>query len=277
MIYLGFDKMLSELMLPENPDIYKTLIINLTDKKDISKILDYRILELQNNSGEKTNLFIDTKGNNHFSRYIQNPKEFGATDEIKEPDSLFDMTLNDLQSMQEIVKNFLTLKEQICQQNPNTKLQIIENVVISESNGKEPTYYILDGNNWEVAQSREFIPQNIQLGKDVSGKNSKQTPLQIESLDVSGISKNYLEPLTRNPFKKFIQEIKRRFQRSEPTVAIANNQSQKTDTLMSDPAKEFNDRIHFVQKNASVPSQIPTSKQEADKQIIKDNNEELTK
>ena len=111
------------------------------------------------------------------------------------------MTLNGLQSMQEIVNNFLELKEKISQTSPNTKLQIVENVVVSTKEGENPEFYVLEGNDWNLAKVNEYLPQNIQQ------ETTKDSLLEVESIDTSNIQKennNFLAIISNNPSTLFI-------------------------------------------------------------------------
>lgn len=213
-----FNTMLAKIMLPDNPYAYEDLFRTISCQNMISELFNYRILELEGSKGQKTNLFFDTKNGVHFARYITTPKTFSASSEIEDKDHLFDMTLNELQSIQEIVNSFLVLKDEICQRNPNTKLQIVENVVVSTVDEEEPIFYLLDGNDWHQAEVNEYIPQNVQLTQ------AKANTLQVETIDTSDIpnQNKFLSLIKNNPLKKFFQDLKRRFFTPAPEVVIAD-------------------------------------------------------
>lgn len=253
-----FEDLLAIQMLPENPFAYSCLFDNLSEHNNISEIFNYRIFRLENQSGEKTNLYFNTKNNNHFSQYIQTPKVFNAGDEISEDEQLFEISLTELQSMQEIVRNFLVLKQQISTENPNTKIQIVDHVVISQIDGEEPIFYLIDGNEFVRAKTKELKPHNMQLNtnyKTVTNNFKKTTPLNLETTNIAAfeedtqsqdIEENNLKPIAQNPFKRIFQEIKRRFFRYKPAIATNNVALSEDDKPFENNSKSFNDRIHFV-------------------------------
>ena len=248
-----FNTMLAKIMLPENPYAYEALFRTISCQNMIPELFNYRILELEGSKGQKTNLFFDTKNGVHFARYIASPKTFLASSEIEDKEHLFDMTLNELQSIQEIVNNFLMLKDEICQRNPNTHLQIVEGVVVSTEEGKSPSFYVLDGNNWNHAHVTEYVPQNV--------KTSRASSLQIDSIDTSAIKetekdKNALDTITKNPFKRFFQELKRRFFKPEPSFAVADSNPIQSTNKMEEDKKRLEDNICFTEDGK--PIQTPT-------------------
>lgn len=212
-----FTAMVADIMLPENTFAYTSLFNSLNNNDKILEIFNYRIFELYNQKGQKINLFYNTKNDQHFTRFLYEPNIMYANTDITDKDSLFNITLVGLQSMQEIVNNFLSLKDKICQENPNTRLQIVDSTIISTVDGGEPTFYVLDGNEWEEAKVKEFLPKNVQ--------QEKATSLQLESIDTSSIpetGENSLTVVEKNPFKRFFQEIKKRFFKPEVKLAVAD-------------------------------------------------------
>lgn len=254
-----FNTIFSKIMLPENPYVYENLFRVLSSQNMIPEIFNYRIFELETQKGLKTNLFYNEQNNKHFARYITSEKSFTADSEIEDKDRLFDMTLDGLQSMQEIVNNFLVLKDEISQKNPNTQLQIVENVVISKVDGEKPVFYVLEGNNWSVAQVHEYLPQNIQK------ESQTISPLEVESIDTSNIPEEnqntFLSVISKNPFKRFFQNLKRRFFPPEPQVVLADTQSQKAESKMEEMAKAFNDSITHTQDGQKIETPTITDAQ----------------
>lgn len=242
-----FNTMLAKIMLPENPDAYENLFKTISCKNMISELFNYRILEFEGSQGEKTNLFFDTKNGAHFTRYISHPKTFSASSIIEDKDNIFDMTLNDLQSMQEVVNNFLELKDKICHENPNTQLQIIENVIISTVDGEKPRFYLLDGNVWHQAEAKEYIPQNLQPSP------AKASTLQIETIDTSDIpnQNKFLTLIKHNPLKKFFQDLKRRF--FEPTPEVVITDIPKPDSYKAKgDKKRFDDAVCYTKDGKRI-------------------------
>ena len=215
---VNITSMIAEIMLPENTFAYRNLFSSLGTNDKMSEIFDYRLFELYNQKGKQTNLFYNTKNNRHFVRFIDDPVTMCAGDEIEDEDSLFNITLIGLQSIQEIVKNFLTLKDKICQENPNTCLQIVEGVVISTIDGGEPTFYVLDENQWSEAKVTEFIPQNVQKAKSLQND-------YVEGPNISEIKNDSLAVIEKNPFKRFFQKIKNKFFKPEKNFVLADTQT----------------------------------------------------
>ena len=247
-----FNAMLAKIMLPENPYAYENLFRTISCQNMISELFNYRILEFEGSKGQKTNLFFDTKNGVHFARYISSPKTFSASSQIEDKDGLFDMTLSELQSMQEIVNNFLVLKDEICQKNPNTQLQIVENVIVSKVDGEEPTFYLLDGNDWHQAEAKEYIPQNVQTTP------TKANTLQVETIDTSDIQNQnkFLTLIKNNPFKKFFQDLKRRFFAPAPEVVIADIPIPDFNKTEEDK-KKFDDSVCYTQDGKRI--ETPTA------------------
>lgn len=248
-----FNTMLAKIMLPENPNAYEDLFRTISCQNMIPELFDYRILELEGSNGKRSNFFFDTKNGVHFARYISSPKTFLANSQIEDKDDLFDMTLSGLQSMQEIVNNFLVLKDEICQNNPNTRLQIVENVVVSTVDGEEPTFYLLNGNNWSQAKVNEYVPQNV------SERSSKARTLQIEELNTSDIptpnENKFLALIKTNPLKRFFQEIKKRFFAPEPEVAIADIPIPDF-TKKEEDKKKFEDSLSHTQDCKQIETPV---------------------
>lgn len=263
-----FNTIFSKIMLPENPYIYENLFRVLNSHNMIPEIFNYKIFELETQNGFKTNLFYNKKSNNHFARYISDSKTFTADSVIEDKDSLFDMTLDGLQSMQEIVNNFLELKEKISQTSPNTKLQIVENVVVSTKEGENPEFYVLEGNNWNLAKVNEYLPQNIQQ------ETTKDSLLEVESIDTSNIQKennnNFLAIISNNPFKKFFQNLKRRFFKPEPQVVLADTQPSNLENKMEEMSKTFNDSLSHTQDGKKIETPTITDSSNQKKSESKD-------
>ncbi len=247
-----FNSMLSKIMLPENHYVYENLFRTLSANNMAENLFDYKIFELRNPDGQRTNLFFDFKNGNHFTRHINKQKIISANSEIKDKNSLFDMTLNGLQSMQEIVNNFLVLKDEISQKNPNTKLQIVDDIIVSTLDGEKPTFYMLDGNNWTQADVVELIPENA--------KQNKVSSLQVNSIDTTAIDetekdRNALETISKNPFKRFFQELKRRFFEPKLTFAVADTNVLQAKNKIEETNKLENS-LRFTEDGK--PIQTPT-------------------
>lgn len=282
-----FYEIVSKLMLPENPDMYRNFFGKLSLQNMVSDVFNYKLLELETENGTRAELFFDTQKSNHFSRYIQVPKIVGVSDEIENPNNIIDITLGNLQSIQEIVKSFLSLKEEIKQKSPNAKMQIVDNIIVTTGVGEEPSYYMIEGNDIVLAQAKELLPQNRQ--PTIGESEKKDSHLQLETINIeeppiNAIStqledtdhSNYLKPISKNPFKRFLLELRRRLFRREPAITVASEHQDEhpneTSQTMKDSAKAFNDRIHVDVSNQNISMQTTNNKTKQ-----KDKDEDLSK
>lgn len=268
---MNFEEEVSRLMLPEDAHAYYKLFHTLSYENKLPNLFDYKILKLKTENGKQENLFFDAKQENHFSRYTNSSKTFDASDEITETDGIIDITLSNLQSMQEIVNNFLKLKEEIKQKSPNAKIQIVDSIIISNDDTNTPSFYILEGNEFVSAQAIEMIPQNRKTKEEISfdtpeeiarkqaleleSKESSQDP--EESLDESKSvaqqendnTSTSLKPISKNPFKRFFEKVRSKMieiKESFISPKKAEIEEDKTESNITNviSSKEFDERIH---------------------------------
>lgn len=267
---INFEDEVSKLMLPEDSYTYQKLFHTLSYENKLSNLFDYKILKLNTEKGKQENLFFDTKQENHFSRYSNSSKTLDASDEITETDGIIDITLSDLQSMQEIVNNFLKLKEEIKQKSPNAKIQIVESIIISTDDTNTPSFYMIEGNEIVSAQPIEMIPQNRKAKEEISFDTpeeiARKQALELESKEKSQEPEELLEasklvaqqendntstslkPISKNPFKRFFENMRSKILKMKESfipsekqdIEEKNNEENRTNVSSS---KEFDERI----------------------------------
>lgn len=281
-----FNEIISNQMLPENPNLYHSFFQALNSQNILENMSDYRFFELQTPNGEKANMFLDQKNGNHFSRFVQLAKPFTADQELENVERMIDITLTDLQSIQEIVKNFLTLKEKISQKNPKAKMQIVENIIISEIEGEDPTYYIIDGNEFVKAEAKEFFtrisPQKIKTeNQDLKVEEIKIEELQLNTnFEFKNLQEqtdtNYpLETISKNPFKRFLNALKQKFFRKEDSQNSVTNLSDNASQKIENESKKFDNRLLVdIGKNQNITNTINPNSSKKEKTELE---EELTK
>ena len=156
--------------------------------------------------------------------------------------------------MQEIVNNFLNLKNQINQTSPDAKIQIVDDIIVSTEEGKKPDFYVIEGNEIVPANAKEFVTQ---FHKEKVAEHSKEenTVSENDSLyveeniieegslepKIDTSSSKALKPISKNPFKRFFDKIRGMFKKDK-SENLEINTSKKT---MEQIAKEFNARIHY--------------------------------
>ena len=250
-----FRETISEMMLPEDPQSYSSLYVGLANNKQLSRIFDYKILSLQSPNGSRKSLFLDTKGNNSFSRFVSQNRTIQANEELSEDDRIFDITLGNLQEIQLIVNNFIELKEKIKSKNPNAQLEIIDDVIITTNEHNEVQFYMVDGNDIVPVSVTELTPQNRLPLEQLRFDSVKRHTVKPEELVLSNTSDMEIEevsyeenetalvPVSKNPFKKIFDSMKGAFSKFKDT--FFNNYKPSKD---SKPVEEIN-----------VPKTTPTS------------------
>lgn len=291
-----FNRMISEQMLPENPYIYQSFFARLSRANLITQMFDYKILELSTQKGETSNLFLNKENHNHFSNYVQTPTIVNASDEIKENDNLFDITLNGLQSMQEIVRSFLSLKNQICKENPNAKIQIIDSIVlVDKGENTNPEFYMVEGNEIVPANAKElktqYSKENDKNNNDKTNSQKESSNLKVEEMKVeespkmeietaknSNTTATSLQNISKNPFKRLFMEIKKKLFRKdfnpEPTPVTFELSEEELDKIDMHP-KKFDDRIYVDIQQTNSPEK--TINHETNIKDDEKNNDELDK
>ena len=286
-----FNQIVSEQLLPENPQIYRKLLERLSMDKSMAQLFDYRILELESQNGHTASIFLNKYNDNHFSNYMQTPTIIRANDEIGEDEDLFDITLTDLQSMQKIVKNFLELKDKICEKNPNAKIQIIDSLVMVSMEDKNPEFYMIEGNEFVSSKVKELKPEydrtDDKNNGDKTDSSGYTSSLHVEELEVDGLSKmeeksknadtTSLEPVSKNPFKKLFMEIKKRLSRREtklePTPIMYDELTEEELDKIGIINTNFENSIHVENTPVYNPKQASDIKNE--EKDAKKNKEEL--
>ncbi len=285
----AFREKLAKLILPEEPNMYVDLFGKLSAQNRLPEIFNYKLLELQTQNGSKADFFWDTQNGNHFSRYIQPPKIFSASEEIENPNNIIDITLNNLQSMQEIVKNFLNLKEKIKQKAPNTQIQIVDNIIVTTAEGENPSFYMVEGNDIVPAFERELVLQyNLAEKSKTTDENeiTSNTPLTVSTIVVdetiprniraerssendlepnpaNNLDTNYLKPVSKNPFKRFFQKLKQKVFGNKVADEVQVQQLEQAPKPKVYSTETFDDRLHVDLDTQRPPTQQLTAHEEA--------------
>ncbi len=292
---ISFIETTSNIMLPDNPSAYHTLLHNLTDKNQLPKLFDYKIIKLSSENGTSKMLFLDSKGESTFVRPYGSKKTMKANDDIPENDRIFDITLGNLQEVQEIVKNFISLKEEIKRKSPNTQIDIIDDVIITTDEQGQVQFYMLDNNKIVPAQARELVPQNERPKEQISFDNIKKHTVNPEALTIadtdnvelteseapqvleeSNTKQTELLPVKTNPIKGFFKNIIEKFSKFKDS--FFNNKTNKESKPIGETSvpktisTNFNDRIHVNvsgKYEAQQPSQTTTSHISKDNEYTK--------
>ena len=247
---------ISKYMLPEDSSTYFSLFNSLSYYKKLDQLLDYKIIKIENDSGKTKSLFINQKTNESFAKNLSIGKTLLASDEIEDTESIIDITLTNLQSMQEIVKNFLVLKEEIKTKSPNAQIQIVDDIIISTNEENESIYYMIEGNEIVPAKAQELITQN-RRPKDQIYFPEEEAPLTeeeaislINQLDNKfKLSDNtQLKPISQNPFKRLFESMRGKLLNIKKMFSKDDKDAEKTDLEISEikvsDNNSFDDRIH---------------------------------
>lgn len=286
---IQYSEAVSIYMLPEDSHAYYNLFNTLSYNNKLSEIFDYKILKLETESGNKKNLFLGKEPRNSFSRSIIVPKILQANDSIEDPQQLIEITLNNLQSIQEIVNNFLELKNEIQQKSPNTQIQIIDEIIVLTNEENESSYYIIEGNEIVPAKAKELIPQNnkpkdqIYFDEDkvkasipesflpkIQNEEENEEIEEIENIVViDSKNNNFLKTISKNPFKRFAENMRAKLLNLKKAFFKENDLTKKEEikpeTPRINPSKDFDERIRVNvsgKYDQSKTEQNPISKED---------------
>lgn len=261
-----FKTYVSEKLMPENPEVYKFFLDRLNLSASIEKVFDYNFLELETESGKKTNLFFDEKQGYHFTRNLKGNKTFQADEELENPEELFQMTMEFSQDFQKIVSNFMKLKDSISQKNPTAKIQIVNDVVLVTGNENEISYYVIEGNEFSLAQAKELIPETKKTIKIITPEeeskadSKKQPSITDAETNIAENSLTSLVPVSKNPFRMFFEKIKDKIidvlSKNTKNAKESESETEKQENNDNVSSNSFSHRISHTEDGKIIKTPI---------------------
>lgn len=204
-------------MMPESSRTLNSLLIELNDKKKLEELPNYKMIKLKSPSGETKIIYYDTAKKEEVTLKPYGPVELRANESPQKAEEfLNDKTLTELQSIQTIVKNFLSLKEDIKKRNPNAKIKLIDDIIVV--NTEDETLYFFIDQNGEIplAQATDFSFPNFAAEPQKTDYPQK---------DSNNPFRRLVSVLRDNPLKRLWLALKRRtlLPKADDTYVVDQN------------------------------------------------------
>lgn len=195
------------LIYPQNPQGARFLVTRLVQENRLHEINEYSLLDVQTENVKNT-VYLRNGKIEFTSRCFNNGKSFEANENISNPNNLFDITYEFPDQMQQIVNNFVILKQRIEKSNPNAQIDILNDTIVVTNKGK-PFTFLIDGTDILLASSNGSKETTINFAPEEKENNRNLPAVQNNSF-----------------FTKILNTIKRRLSNYEKTtvdnLALAN-------------------------------------------------------
>lgn len=150
---------IAETIAKNDTSAAQKLIEYLVNKKELNDISQYSIYYAKT---EKSNIQLYFKNNKiEFTSNSIFRKSMRARDEVKEPNRIFDFTLALNENSQNIIREFLQIKQRVEKQNPDANINILDRTIEIDYGNKKKIYFIEDG---------MILPLEIENGEPIQVK-----------------------------------------------------------------------------------------------------------
>lgn len=180
-----FRKLLSEIILPENKDLFDEFLKKLYKTNNLQNIQDYRVFELTTPNNSKSYLFYNQRDNDKtYSDVSDSSVTVLSSKSAQELDKQLDTIMRKTKGIGDnFPELFLKFRDMVSQENMNTKIQIAYPIIITSVEGSEPTFYLYNSKEIVLAQTTEFFPLNSFRNSNHTIEVKNFLPFEMQSAE----------------------------------------------------------------------------------------------